>query len=347
MTVYKATPHRPSPRNVSSVMGHVLLALVPAIGLHHWLFGPGILIQILLAVGFALGLEALMLALRKRPILTSLGDCSAAVAGVLFALCIPPLAPWWVALVGMGFAIVVAKQLYGGLGFNLFNPAMVGFAAVIIAFPKALTEWIAPRSLTGTVPDWSTTLAAIFAGKVPTQPSWDALSQATPLDQLRTGLINNQTLGEIQSDPAFGLFGAAGWEWIALAYLLGGLYLMHKKIITWHVPVGVLGATIVFSLFGWLIDADLYRSPLQQLTAGSLVMCAFFIATDPVSGSSTPMGKIVFSIGIVAITLAIRAWGGYPDGVAFGVLLMNMLVPLIDRFTTPRIFGHPRSRRAS
>ncbi|HEY7906975.1 MAG TPA: RnfABCDGE type electron transport complex subunit D [Wenzhouxiangella sp.] len=339
------TPHRRARRGVPSVMAQVLYALVPAILVHAWLFGWGIFIQLALAIGFALGFEGLMLRLRQRPVSVHLKDLSAVVAAVLFALSIPPLAPWWVAFVGMLFAIVIAKQLYGGIGFNLFNPAMVGFAAVIIAFPLALTQWVSPRTLVQTVPDWHTTWTAIFKGQWPFNNTTDAISQATPLDRLRSGLLDGQTLSEIQADPLFGAFGSSGWEWLALAYLLGGLYLIQQRIITWHVPLAVLFGTLVLTLPGWLIDPDLFRSPLQQLAAGSLVMCAFFIATDPVSGSSTPRGKIVFSIGVVVLTLAIRAWGGFPDGVAFAVLLMNMFVPLIDRYTTPRIFGHPTSKQ--
>lgn len=339
-------PHRPARRGVPQVMGQVLVALLPAIAVHAWLFGWGIFIQLALATGFALGFEAVMLHLRKRPMGIYLTDMSAVVAAVLFALSIPPLAPWWVAGVGMLFAIVIAKQLYGGIGHNLFNPAMVGFAAVIIAFPLALTQWVTPRTLTQTVPDWHTTWVAIFNAPQALGTTMDAISQATPLDQLRTVRLNGQTLTEIGVDPAFGIFGASGWEWLALAYLLGGLYLIWLRIITWHVPLTILLGTVVLTLPGWLMDPDVFRSPLQQLAAGSLVMCAFFIATDPVSGSSTPTGKIIFSLGVVVLTLVIRAWGGFPDGVAFAVLLMNMFVPLIDRYTVPRIFGHPKKKRA-
>lgn len=338
-------PHRPARRNVSQVMGQVLIALLPAIAVHAWLFGWGIFIQLALAIGFALSFEAVMIQLRQRPVGMYLKDLSAVVAAVLFALSIPPLAPWWVAGVGMFFAIVIAKQLYGGIGHNLFNPAMVGFAAVIIAFPLALTQWVIPRTLAQTVPDWNTTWMTILQGPQALSERMDAISQATPLDQLRTGRLDGQTLSEIGIDPMFGLFGASGWEWLALAYLIGGLYLIGQRIITWHVPLAVLLGTIVITLPGWLMDPDLFRSPLQQLAAGSLVMCAFFIATDPVSGSSTPKGKIIFSLGVVVLTLVIRAWGGFPDGVAFAVLLMNMFVPLIDRYTVPRIFGHPTHKR--
>lgn len=336
--------HGPKAKTVSAVMARVLVALIPAIGLHAYFFGPGILFQIGLSVGFAVALEAGMLSLRHQPLKPFLSDYSAVVCGVLFALCLPAMAPWWVSLVGMVFAIVIAKQLYGGLGFNIFNPAMVGFAAVIIAFPEPLTRWIIPSVVNDARPGWNVTIQTIFTGQLPDASAWDTLSQATPLDQLRSGRLDGMTISEITQDPSFGWMGSAGWEWIALAYLLGGFYLIHQRVITWHVPATVILTTIALSMPGWLLDPDTFRSPMQQLMAGSLMMCAFFIATDPVSGARTPRGKIVFSIGIVMLTLAIRAWGGFPDGVAFAVLLMNMCAPLIDRFTRPRIFGHTKAR---
>ncbi len=333
--------------SVRGVMSQVLLALVPAIGVHFFLFGLGIVIQLGLAISFALVLEAAMLFLRQKPKLAFLSDGSAVVAAVLFALSVPPLAPWWVSATGMVFAIVVAKQLYGGLGSNIFNPAMVGFAAVIIAFPQAMTRWLIPSTQGGTPPDWGSAWQTIMTGQLAESTSWDTLSQATPLDLVRSGRLNHQTLSEIMADPRMGEFISGGWEWLALAYLAGGLYLLSKKIIQWHVPVTVLVGTLLLTLPGWLIDSDVFRSPLHQLTAGSLVMCAFFIATDPVSGSGTPKGKIIFSLGIVILTLAIRAWGGFPDGVAFAVLLMNMCVPLIDHYTRPKVFGYSTDSRGA
>lgn len=329
--------------SVQSIMLQVLLALIPAIGVHVILFGWGILVQILLAMAFALIFEGLALWLRQRPIRVFLSDGSAILAATLFALSIPPLSPWWVAFTGMFFAIIVAKQLYGGIGHNVFNPAMVGFAVVIVAFPEVLTHWLSPGYLSNAVPNFQATWETIFMGQLPASHSWDTLSQATPLDAIRTGLANNQTLSEIQSNAMFGFMGSAGWEWVVLAYLIGGLYLLWRKVISWHVPMAILATTVVLSSAGWVIDPDLFRSPSQQLFAGSLVMCAFFIATDPVSGASTPNGKIIFGMGTVVLTLAIRAWGGFPDGVAFAILLMNMTVPLIDHFTKPKAFGYQQS----
>jgi len=333
-------PHLPPAASVGGVMREVLLALVPGILAHAWYFGPGIFIQIILACGFALLFEAIMLRLRQRPIRLFLSDYSAVVTGVLFALCLPPLAPWWVAATGMLFAVVISKQLYGGLGYNLFNPAMVGFAAVIIAFPIELSQWLAPRALSPGLPGLSDSLIAILTGSLPATQSWDALSQATPLDALRTGIQQGLLIPEIHDHPRFGDFGGQGWEWIANWFALGGLWLVWRRIISWHVPVAVLATVLLVATPVWLIGPDTNPSPLQHIFSGALVLGAFFIATDPVSGPSTLRGKLIFGAGIAVLTLAIRRYGGFPDGVAFAVLLMNMAVPLIDRYTTPRAYGH-------
>ncbi len=333
-------PHLPPAITVGETMRHVLYALIPAVAAHVWFFGYGILFQIALAVGFAVGFEALMLKLRDRPVCLFLGDCSAVVTGVLFALCMPPLAPWWITAVGMLFAIVIAKHLYGGLGYNLFNPAMVGFAAVIIAFPLELSQWLAPRQLSPGLPGLLETAQAIFTGSLPAALSWDAITMATPLDQIRTGVQQGLNLSEIRTDPAFGDFGGRGWEWIANFYALGGIYLIWRRVITWHVPVAVLAATVIITAPMWMLGPDIHPAPPEHIFAGALVLAAFFIATDPVSGPATLRGKLVFGAGIAILTLAIRRWGGYPDGVAFAVLLMNMAVPLIDRLTRPRTYGH-------
>lgn len=323
-------------------MQQVLLALVPAILAHAWYFGVGIFFQIVMACGFALLFEWMMLRLRKRPVAVFLGDYSAVVTAVLFALCMPPLAPWWVAATGMLFAVVIAKQLYGGLGFNVFNPTMVGFAAVIIAFPIELSHWLTPRSLSPGLPSLYDTAHAILTGALPAAESWDAITSATPLDSLRTGVQEGLLIPEIRDAAMFGDFGGLGWEWIANWYLIGGLWLMHRRIISWHVPVAVLATVFIIGTPIWLIGPDTNPSPLQHVFSGALVIGAFFIATDPVSGPSTLKGKLLFGFGIALLTLAIRRFGAYPDGVAFAVLLMNLCVPLIDRYTVPRAYGHPK-----
>ena len=338
-------PHLPPQRTVRQVMAMVLGALLPGIAAHAWFFGPGVLVQIALATGFALALEAAMLRIRQRPLQPFIGDLSAVVTAVLFALCLPSLAPWWVALVGMIAAIVVAKHLYGGLGHNLFNPAMVGYAVVLIAFPLELSQWLAPGSpMSEPRADLGASVQAIFFGSLPGPLTWDALAQATPLETLRAQASAGETLAEIRTNPLFGDFGGRGWEWVANFYGLGGLYLLYRRVIPWQVPVATLGSVIVLTVPFWMLDADVHPFPLQHVFSGALVLAAFFIATDPVSGCTTPRGRLLFGLGVGVITLAIRRWGGYPDGVAFAVLLMNAAAPWIDLHTRPRIYGEGRAR---
>jgi electron transport complex protein RnfD len=320
-------------------MLQVIAALVPAIAAHAWFFGPGILVQIALATGFAVGFEALMLKVRKKPMQLFLGDFSAVLTAILFALCIPPLAPWWIALIGMLFAIVVAKHLYGGLGHNMFNPAMVGYVVVLISFPQAMTAWLPPSSIAPNSLGLGDVLVTIFSTHLPGGLSWDAITEATPLDSIRTAVASGRMISEARQSPIFGDFGGLGWEWIANWYAVGGLWLLWRRIISWHVPVTMIGSVLVLGVMTYLADPGSNPAPLQHVFSGALLIGAFFIATDPVTGCASNRGRLIFGACVGVITLVIRRWGGYPDGVAFAVLLMNMAAPLIDRYTRPRIFG--------
>ena len=339
-------PHLEPQRNVARVMGLVLLALLPGVLAHVFFFGPGIVLQILIATAFAMAFEALMLGLRGRPLRPFLTDLSAPLTAVLFALCLPPLTPWWISAIGMAAAIVFAKHIYGGLGYNLFNPAMVGYVVVLIGFPLHLTHWLPPMGLETVLPrpDFFQSASAILTGHLPPPWNWDTLAQATPLDTLRSLSARGQTLGEIRNNPMFGDFGGKGWEWIANFYALGGLFLLWKKIIPWQTPVATLGSVIAISLPFWLSDPDLHPFALQHVFSGALVLAAFFIVTDPVTGCSTPRGRFIFGAGVGLLTLIIRRWGAFPDGVAFAVLLMNCAAPWIDAHTRPRIYGEARRR---
>jgi electron transport complex protein RnfD len=332
-------PHFPPHSTVARVMLQVIAALVPAIAAHAWFFGPGILVQIALATGFAVGFEALMLKIRKKPMQLFLGDFSAVLTAILFALCIPPLAPWWIALIGMLFAIVVAKHLYGGLGHNMFNPAMVGYVVVLISFPQAMTAWLPPSTIATSTLEFGNVLITIFSGQPPGGLTWDAITEATPLDSIRTSVASGRMISEARQSPIFGDFGGLGWEWIANWYALGGLWLLWRRIISWHVPVTMIGSVLLLGLMTYLADPGSNPAPFQHIFSGALLIGAFFIATDPVTGCASNRGRLIFGAGVGVITLVIRRWGGYPDGVAFAVLLMNMAVPLIDRYTRPRIFG--------
>jgi len=333
-------PHFPAQTSVRKVMLQVLLALLPGIAAHAWFFGPGIWIQILLSCSFALVFEAASLALRHRPLKPFMGDLSAPVTAVLFALCLPPLAPWWIALIGMFFAIVIAKHLFGGLGHNLFNPAMVAYVVVLISFPQAMTAWLPPMEIAAWEPTLGEVVASIASGQAPGGLGWDTITGATPLDAIRTSVATGQMISEVRQSPIFGDFGGLGWEWIANWYAIGGLWLLWRRIISWQVPLAMIGSVLLLGLAAYLSDPGSNPVPLQHVFSGALVLGAFFIATDPVSGCASPRGRLIFGFGVGVITLVIRRWGAYPDGVAFAVLLMNMAAPLIDRYTRPRIFGH-------
>ena len=323
---------------VTQIMAWVLAALLPAIAAYVWLFGPGILVTLSLASVTALAAEAAMLKARGYPAKPFLMDLSAVVTAWLLALSLPSLAPWWLIVSGTLFAIVVAKHLYGGLGQNIFNPAMVGYAVLIVSFPVQMTHWAAPLALATTHLDLAQSATVIFGGDM-SKSTLDAVTMATPLDALRTGLLRQLTVDEIMTAPIFGRFGGTGFEWLAAAFLLGGLLLWALRIISWHVPLSFLAGIWLTAGFLHFFDAGRYGAPWFHLFAPSVMLGAFFIATDPVSGATTPRGKLVFGLGAGFLTMAIRTWGGFPDGVAFAILLMNVCVPLIDQYTQPPVYG--------
>ena len=321
--------------SVSQVMTQVCIALVPGIAAYAWLVGPAILVQLVIATLAALLAETAMLRIQKKPLTIFLSDGSAVVTAWLIALTFPPLAPWWLVVIGTVFAIVVAKHLYGGLGQNPFNPAMVAFAVCIVSFPALMSQWPSVGLQLPLLDQINVILGLA--------PRVDALSSATPLDAMKTAL----KLGEgMQDVPAllanqdiYGNFAGRGWEWVAIGYLLGGLWMWQRKLITWHVPVSFIGAMVLLSGGLWLVNPAQFASPLFHLLSGGAMLGAFFIATDPVSGCTTPRGKLIFGAGAGLLAYIIRVFGGYPDGVAFAVLLMNLSAPVIDLLTQPRIFG--------
>lgn len=325
--------------SVSRVMTTVLLALLPAITLHVVLFGPAILIQLAIASSIALVSEAAILALRGKPAFLFLKDGSALVTAWLVALSCPPLAPWWVVAGGVLFALLIAKHLYGGLGQNPFNPAMVAFAVLIISYPAIMSQW--PSLTDSHAFSWQ--LAQIF-GSAP-----DAVTGATPLDALKTGLRMQQggAAELIAAQPeVFGAFGGKGWEWIALAYLAGGLFMARRGLFTLHAPVAFLATLFLLSGVLHLVDSARYAGPLLHLFSGGSMLAAWFIITDPVTGATTPRGKILFGAGVAITAYVIRVFGNFPDGIAFGVLFLNLCVPLIDMHTQPPVFGKKKGGRA-
>jgi len=334
------SPHLTGQNRTAKVMQWVLLATLPGLVALIWFFGWGTLINVVWASILALAGEALVLKLRKRPIMFYLRDYSAVVTAVLLALALPPYTPWWVTTVGILFAIIIAKQLYGGLGSNPFNPAMVGYALLLVSFPVEMTtHWAAPSPLADTA-DFLSTFQYIFLGN---GLEIDAFTMATPLDTYKHQ-INILTQEDLTALPIFGAHIALGWEWVNLGFLAGGLLLIWQKIITWHIPVSMLGGLTVCSLvFGW--DADLYTPLSIHLLAGATMLGAFFIATDPVSAATSRLGKIHYGAGIGILTYIIRTWGSYPDAVAFAVILMNFAAPFLDYYTKPRAYGHRKPHR--
>ncbi|MFB1035815.1 MAG: electron transport complex subunit RsxD, partial [Sinobacterium sp.] len=287
----------------------------------------------------------------------ALKDYSAVLAAILLAVSIPPFAPWWVIVIGTFFAIGVVKQLYGGLGFNVFNPAMAGYVMLLVSFPVQMTQWLPPINLAQYSHSFMDALYAIFTdfsvegfSLAQLKTGIDGVTMATGLDTVKTGLAQGLTYSETIELPIFDSFisglGVAS-SWISLGYLFGGLYLLKQKIINWHIPVSMMTGLFICSLIMSLVDSDLYPSSLFHLFNGSIIIGAFFIATDPVSGSTTNKGRLIFGAAIGVWVYIIREWGGYPDAVAFAVLIMNMAVPLIDYYTRPRTYGHSSNKAKS
>ncbi len=333
------SPFITKPVCVSEIMLNVLLALIPGIALYVWFYGPAILISLLLASVTALSVEALMLKIQNKPVAFFLKDNTALLTAWLLALSIPSLAPWWMVVVGTAFAISISKHLYGGLGNNPFNPAMIGYAVLIISFPVHMTHWIAPAGLSDVSLNFADQLSYIFGETLPSGLKLDAVTMATPLDTLKTQLHQNGSISDILSMPIYGHLGGVGGEWVAGGFLLGGLYLLAKRIISWHIPAAFLATLFATAGIFHLIDPAHYVQPVLHWFSGAAMLGAFFILTDPVTSPTTPRGKIIFAAGAGLLTYLIRTFGGFPDGVAFATLLMNICVPLIDAYTQPKVFG--------
>ncbi len=351
MALLKLTsPHAHAAQDTGAVMRLVLLATIPGLLALTVFFGWGSLINILLAGTVAVSCEALVMRLRKRPVLFYLRDCSALVTAVLLGLALPPLAPWWVVVIGTGFAILIAKHLYGGLGYNPFNPAMVGYVVLLISFPVQMTAWTTPLPLYpegASVPNFWESLQIVFPILSP--ETIDAVTAATPLDTFK----HNSSLLVTQLYEKTPLFSQAhwaglGWEWVNLGFLAGGMLLLARRVFTWHAPVAMLGSlALCAALFYDSGSSASHGSPLMHLLSGGTMLGAFFIVTDPVTSATSNRGRLIYGALIGVLIFIIRSWGSYPDAVAFAVLLMNFAAPLIDNYTLPRTYGHSKSRRAT
>jgi electron transport complex protein RnfD len=334
------SPHTKGANRTATMMRWVIAMTIPGLIAQTLFFGWGNLHNIIWCSIVAILCEVAVLKLRKRPIAFYLNDYSALVTAVLLGLALPPFAPWWVSMVATAFAIIFAKHLYGGMGYNPFNPAMVGYALVLVSFPVAMTtSWATPLTLLESNLSISDTLGVIWgSASIP-----DGFSGATPLDVYKHEIAHSLS-GEVLQNPVFGNGFSLGWEWVNAGFLFGGLILLLLKVIPWQTPLGVLAGLAVPSiLLGY--DADQSTPLMIHLLSGATMLGAFFIATDPVTSCTTSKGRLIFGVGIGLLSYIIRVYGGYPDAFAFAVLLMNFAAPLIDVYTQPRTYGHQNANR--
>ena len=333
------SPHAHGPMSTQRVMQSVLLATIPGVIVLTHFFGFGTLVNILWGSIVALACEALALKLRRRPLGFYLKDYSALVTAVLLCIALPPYAPWWLIAVGIASSILLAKHLYGGLGYNPFNPAMVGYVILLISFPIQMTAWAPPRGL-GELPGFIEALQACF-----TPAAYDGTTMATPLDLLKQN--NSLLIKDLWNQyPQFGRWSGLGWEWANIAFLAGGVWLLYQRIFTWHAPVAMLVTLgLLAAIFYDGGSSASGGSPLFHLLGGATMFGAFFIVTDPVSSAVSLRGRLIFGALIGVLIYTIRIKGNYPDSVAFAVLIMNFAAPFIDYYTQPRTYGH-RGKRA-
>ena len=312
--VVSGTPHVRSKESIQSIMRDVIIALVPATAAGIYYFGLRALILIVAAIISAVFFEWLYEKITKKPV--TINDLSAVVTGLLLAMNLPASAPVWVAIVGSAFAIIFAKQLFGGLGQNFINPALAGRAFLLASYPTDMTTWVVPNGLAA-----------------------DAATYATPLAQLKNGTLD-ASLGQLVLGQVGGTIG----ETCAIALIIGGIYLLYKHVISWKIPVIYIAT--VFILFA-VIGRHGMRMPLQEIFAGGVMLGGIFMATDYASSPVTPKGQVIFAVGAGLLTYLIRTFGGYPEGVSYSILIMNCCVPLIERFTEPTIFGAlPKTKEA-
>jgi electron transport complex protein RnfD len=347
MNLYRTpAPHASGQQDVTLVMLTVVAAGLPGMAAQCYFFGWGVLLNVLSACFWALATESLLLHWRGKPIRQGILDGSALVTGFLLGVALPPLAPWWLVMIAVVFAIACVKHLYGGLGFNPFNPAMAGYVLVLVSFPVAMSRWIPVSDLwLQPIGLWDALHLVLFehtpSGLTLDQlrTGVDGFTLATPLDKIKTDLAAGFMVSESIQSPIFGLLAGKGWGWVNLAYLLGGLFLVWRKIVAWQIPAGFIASLTLLAMFFSVYSSDVFPSPWLHLFSGATMLGAFFIATDPVTASTTPRGRWYFGIGVGILVYLIRTWGGYPDGVAFAVLLMNLAAPTLDHYTVPRPYG--------
>jgi electron transport complex protein RnfD len=341
-------PHAHAPTSVPRLMALVMGALVPATVLGFWLYGWPAVNLWCCTVLACVAVEYACLRLAGKSPAAYLGDGSAVLTAWLLALSLPPWAPWWIGAVGGAFAMAIGKHVFGGIGQNLFNPAMLARVALLISFPVEMTTWIAPTPLFSlTTPSFTDALTITFGGL----PAADAVSGASLLGHIKTELIRGTSVEQAVTghfDPALASIGmrtGSLGETSAALLAAGGVLLLWQRTITWHIPLTMLLGIAVPAAALHAFDPAHYAGPMLHLLSGSVILGAFFIATDPVTSPSSRAGQLAFGAGCGFLTYVIRTWGGYPEGVAFAVLLMNAATPIIDRYLRPRVYG--RSRRGA
>ena len=334
MSLLRVTsPHASGLKKVSQVMRDVLLATIPGILVMTWFFGPGTLINLILGGAVALAVEYGVMALRGRDPRVAISDLSVLVTATLLCIALPPYAPWWLIVIGVLTAVLLGKQVFGGLGYNPFNPAMVGYVVLLISFPVQMSSWAVPREL-GAVPGIAEALQRVFL-----PGSIDALTGATPVDLLRqnTGLLFDDLM---KTRPELSGWAGVGWFEVNLAFLAGGLWLLYRRVFTWHAPIAMLATLALCALMGF--DGGSSQSggsALFHLFSGASMFAAFFIITDPVSSAVSNRGRLIFGALIGLLVYLIRVLGNYPDAVAFAVLILNFCAPFIDHYTQPTVYG--------
>jgi Na+-translocating ferredoxin:NAD+ oxidoreductase subunit D len=323
-----ASPHIHTELTVPQIMRGVIIAMVPALLFSIYTFGIGSLYVTLLAVVFCAGTEFLISKyLLRRP--ATLADGSAIITGMLLAFNVPSNLPWHILLIGSVIAVGLGKMSFGGLGNNPFNPALVGRVFLLISFPVEMTSWPKP------VARWT----------------FDASTGATPLGILKDGLKAGESMDSLMAqmpsytDFFFGFQGGSLGEMSAFAMLLGLVYMLFRKIITWHIPVTMIGTVVIMTGLFWLFDPSSFANPLFHLLTGGVMLGAVFMATDYVTSPFTHKGMMVFGVGIGVLTVLIRLFGSYPEGVSFAILIMNAFVPIINRYAKPARYGQMKPKK--
>ena len=351
----QSSPFQHARHSTNNIMLMVVAACIPGISISTWYFGYGILLNVLLSIAFALSFEAAAVSLRERHIQAILADNSALVAAVLFGLAIPPGSPWWMPFLGMGFAILIAKHIYGGLGQNPFNPAMCGYLFLLLCFPLEMTSWhipsdalsdvqeFAPISLSGLQQSLQLSFPFLNLSTFSSNELIDGLAMATPLIESKMA-GTSKLLAAWQTDLSmFSRSSETAWELVNIGYFCGGCFLLLQRIISWHIPAAVIATVLTLSILFYSPGGyTIYGTPYLHLFGSATMIGAFFIATDPVSAATTSKGKLVYGMIIGLSIYSVRVWGNYLDSIAIAVLLGNFSAPLLDHFLRPRIYGHKK-----